>query len=69
LHGVVADGVPDAAGGHELDPVRAVLDVAADSDGNLVRGVGDIGRARESLIGSEDIRVAVSAGERDEVAG
>ena len=69
LHGVVADGIHDAAAGHELDPVGAELNVAAHGDAHLVDGIGDIWRTWERFIGREQVGIAVAAGERDEVAG
>ena len=69
LHAVVADGVHDAAGGHELDPVGAVFDVAADNALDVVGSVGDVGLVGKSEVGGEHVAVAVSAGERDAAAG
>ena len=69
LHVEVGDGIHDAAGGHELDPVGAVLDVAADDVGDVVDGVGDVLAAGQLHVRREGRAVAVATGERDAAAG
>src|ERR1700730_2081478 len=68
LHSVVTDGIHNAAAGHELDPVGAEFNVTANGDVDLVDGVGHVWRAWERFIGREQIGIAMTAGERDEVA-
>ena len=48
---VVGDRIHDAAGGHELDPVGSVFNVAANDVGDVVDGVGDILTAGKLHIG------------------
>ena len=69
LHVVVADGIHDTAGGHQLDPVGAVFDVAADYAVDVFDGVGNVRLTRESKVRGEGVAVAVAAGERDAAAG
>ncbi len=66
---VVGDGVHDAAGGHEFDPVGAVLDVAADDACDVIDGVGDVGFVGDVEVGREGESVAVATGEGDAGAG
>ncbi len=65
----VGDGVHDAAGGHELDPVGAILDVAAHDVVDVVDGVGDVLAAGKLQVGREGSAVAVAAGDGDAAAG
>ena len=65
----VGDGVHDAAGGHELDPIGSVLDVAADDVGDVVDGVGDVRSTWAFHICREGRAVTVAAGEGDAAAG
>src|ERR1700682_6440667 len=53
LYSVVANGIHDAAAGHQLDPVRAEFNVAANRDANLVDCVGHVWRTWQGFIWSE----------------
>ena len=68
LHVEVGDGVHHAAGGHQLDPVGAVFDVAAHDVGDVVNSVGDILAAGKLHVGGEGRAVAMASGERDATA-
>ena len=65
----VGDGIHDAAGGHELDPVGAVLDVAANDVVDVIDGVGDVEAAGHCDIGREERAVAMAAGDGNATAG
>ena len=65
---VVGDGIHYAAGGHELDPVCSVFNVAADDVGDVVDGVGDVLTAGEPDVWREWRAVTVASGERDAAA-
>ena len=47
LHVEVGDGIHDAAGGHQLDPVGAILDVAPHHVIDVVDRVGHVLAARQ----------------------
>ena len=65
---VITDRIHHAPGGHQLDPVRTVLDVAPHCDAHAVDRIRDIGVARQLLVGRKNVGVAVSPIHRNEIA-
>ena len=66
LNVVIAPRIHHASGGHQLDPIRAVLQIMAYGFAGLIHGISQIGPVREGLVGGENIGVAVAAGNADE---
>src|SRR6202000_70566 len=59
LYAVVADRVHDAACGHELDPISAILDVAAHDAVHIVNGIDSIGLLKAGLVRRKQVTVAL----------
>ena len=68
LDPIIADRIHHAAGGHQLDPVGAVLDIAPHRDAHRVNRVRDIRPPWQLLIWRQNVSIAVSPVYRNKVS-
>jgi len=65
----IGDGIHHAAGRHELDPVRAILDISPYYARNIVNRIGDICAFRQIEIGRKWSSIAVAASDGNAASG